>query len=70
MTPDQRFTLILFTISVLVLPALALLVRLLMKWSKMESQMNELVKDMTEIARSTDSRLRYLEENQWKPQRR
>jgi hypothetical protein len=54
MTPDQRFTLILFFISIICLPTLAFVIRATIKWTRVEAKLEELTKDMRDLVEAKD----------------
>ena len=54
MTKFDWLMLIMSLISILLIPALILLVRLVSKWTKVESGLLELTKDMGELVRDKD----------------
>lgn len=54
MDANARLTVILFVISILVLPTLALMVRIVIKWTRMEAKMEEVTQDLRAIVESKD----------------
>ena len=54
MNPDARLALILSFIAGIGLPTLAFCFRIMKKWTKIEMQMEQVVKDMGEIVEAKD----------------
>lgn len=49
MTPDQRFTLLVVLITAVFLPMIALLYRGIVKWTRTEDKLDELIKDVNKL---------------------
>lgn len=54
MTPDQRFTLTLFIISVICLPTLAFVIRATVKWTRVEDKLDGIADDMARLVKDKD----------------
>lgn len=54
MTPDQRLTLILSAIGILVLPTLVFIVRATVKWTRVESKLEDVADDLKKIVEDKD----------------
>jgi hypothetical protein len=54
MTPDQAFTIILSVLGIIFIPLMALLMRGAMKWTRVESQLTELIKDVEKLITDKD----------------
>lgn len=76
MTSDQRLTLILATMGIIFIPLLGLLVRITIKWTRVEDALKQLVADKDRVHReiidqmredrdATNKRLTWLEQNLW-----
>lgn len=66
MTTDQKFTLLLIVVTGIVIPLIVVLIRVSIKWTRLETTLNESLKVIHEDKVATDRRLRWLEENIWK----
>lgn len=69
MTRAEVVNAVLITLSALVIPTLVFLVRAVVKWTRTEDKLSELVNDVRELViqgqadrAATDRRLRYIEE--------
>lgn len=54
MTADQRLTIILTVFAVLFIPTLTLIVRATVKWTRVESKLQEIADDLVKIVRDKD----------------
>jgi hypothetical protein len=66
MTSDQKFTIIIALLGVVIIPLLALVVRGAMKWTQLATDVRKIAEDSVRDREVTDRRLRWLEENTWK----
>jgi hypothetical protein len=53
-TADQRFTLILTLITVFFLPTLAFVIRATVKWTRVETRLDEIARDLTQLVADKD----------------
>lgn len=54
MTPDQRFSLLVVLITAIFLPMVALLYRGIVKWTRTEDKLDELIRDVNKLILDKD----------------